>query len=140
TESRGGESLRSQIARDDELSKVPLDFSHRGKEYRIERVLTYTKRKKKTPTTGQAAIYNEFQELLASRLKEVSVYVEELLQMSARQVRQIALLPQGEFKKLLTANSGEKEEILKTLFGTERFNDVYKSIYKEFKTKENNLD
>ena len=60
--------------------------------------------------------------------------------MSARQFRQIALLPQGEFKKLLTANSGEKEEILKTLFGTERFNDVYKSIYKEFKTKENNLD
>ena len=140
TESRGGESLRSQFASDDELSKVHLDFSHRGKEYRIERVLTYKKRKNKTPTTGQAAIYNEFQELLASGLKEVSVYVEELLQMSARQFRQIALLPQGEFKKLLTANSGEKEEILKTLFGTERFNDVYKSIYKEFKTKENNLD
>ena len=140
TESRGGESLRSQFASDDELSKVHLDFSHRGKEYRIERVLTYKKRKNKTPTTGQAAIYNEFRELLASGLKEVSVYVEELLQMSARQFRQIALLPQGEFKKLLTANSGEKEEILKTLFGTERFNDVYKSIYKEFKTKENNLD
>ena len=140
TESRGGESLRSQFASDDELSKVHLDFSHRGKEYRIERVLTYKKRKNKTPTTGQAAIYNEFGELLASGLKEVSVYVEVLLQMTARQFRQIALLPQGEFKKLLTANSGEKEEILKTLFGTERFNDVYKSIYKEFKTKENNLD
>lgn len=140
TESRGGESLRSQFASDDELSKVHLDFSHRGKEYRIERVLTYKKRKNKTPTTGQAAIYNEFGELLASGLKEVSVYVEGLLQMTARQFRQIALLPQGEFKKLLTANSGEKEEILKTLFGTERFNDVYKSIYKEFKTKENNLD
>ena len=140
TESRGGESLRSQFASDDELSKVHLDFSHRGKEYRIERVLTYKKRKNKTPTTGQAAIYNEFRELLASGLKEVSVYVEGLLQMTARQFRQIALLPQGEFKKLLTANSGEKEEILKTLFGTERFNDVYKSIYKEFKTKENKLD
>ncbi|CAM3385169.1 AAA family ATPase [Nosocomiicoccus ampullae] len=140
TESRGGESLRSQFASDDELSKVHLDFSHRGKEYRIERVLTYKKRKNKTPTTGQAAIYNEFGELLASGLKEVSVFVEDLLQMTARQFRQIALLPQGEFKKLLTANSGEKEEILKTLFGTERFNDVYKSIYKEFKTKENNLD
>ena len=137
TESRGGESLRSQFASDDELSKVNLDFYHRGKKYRIERTLTYKKRTNKNPTTGQAAIYNDFGELIVSGLQEVSKYVEELLHMSARQFRQIALLPQGEFKKLLTANTKDKEEILKTLFGTERFNDVYKSIYKEYKDKDN---
>lgn len=51
--------------------------------------------------------------------KKVSVVdqqIKELLGYDAAQFRQIVLLPQGEFRKILTANSDDRSVILKRLF------------------------
>ncbi len=54
----------------------------------------------------------------AANMKKTAVdqYAEELLGLSYDQFRQIILLPQGQFERLLTADTEEKEKILRTLF------------------------
>ena len=56
--------------------------------------------------------------------KDVSEYVKNLLQFDCEQFRQVVVLPQGEFKKFLTAKSGEKQEVLDMLFNAEFFKRV----------------
>ena len=46
----------------------------------------------------------------------VDAQVEELLGYNAKQFRQIILLPQGDFRRILTASSDERSPILKQLF------------------------
>jgi exonuclease SbcC len=50
--------------------------------------------------------------------------VEEILGFTAEQFSQVVVLPQGEFRKLLLASSGDKEKILEKLFATERFKRI----------------
>ncbi|MCP4318634.1 MAG: SMC family ATPase [Hyphomicrobiales bacterium] len=54
--------------------------------------------------------------LAEKKVGVVDVKVEELLGYNAKQFRQIILLPQGDFRRILTANSDERSPILKQLF------------------------
>ena len=45
--------------------------------------------------------------------------------MMAAQFRQIVLLPQGEFRKILTANSDERAPILKRLFDVSLLRELH---------------
>ena len=47
---------------------------------------------------------------------EVAQKAKELLGFTYEQFSQVIVLPQGEFRKLLTASSSEKEGILEVLF------------------------
>ena len=58
-------------------------------------------------------------------LHAVLVYteaIEKLLGFRSSQFRQVVMLPQGEFRKLLTADSKDRQVILETLFKKEFFN------------------
>lgn len=55
---------------------------------------------------------------------KVSKEIEALLGMNQDQFSQVALLPQGEFKRLLCADSGEREKLLQKLFGTRRYTQI----------------
>src|SRR5699024_2770933 len=60
---------------------------------------------------------------------EVNKKVEELVGLTYDQFKQIVMLPQGEFRKLLTSDTENKEAILRRLFQTENYkalNDVLK--------------
>ncbi len=51
-----------------------------------------------------------------------------LLGLTAAQFRQVVILPQGKFEKLLTSSSEEKEAILRTLFGAEKFTRITEAL------------
>lgn len=71
---------------------------------------------------------NNHGDLLAEKKTSlVDPMIKELLGYDAAQFRQIVLLPQGEFRKILTASSDERSPILKRLF------DV--SLYESFVQK-----
>src|SRR5476649_1154373 len=44
-----------------------------------------------------------------------------MLGFSSEQFRQVILIPQGRFREVLEADSKKREEILESLFGTQRF-------------------
>ncbi len=68
---------------------------------------------------------------LAHKTTEVSALVEDLLGFKAEQFRQVVLLPQGQFRKLLAASSAERERILETLFGTASYKRVQDALKAE---------
>lgn len=68
------------------------------------------------------------EEVLAAKPTEVNARVEALLGMAAGQFTQVALLPQGEFKKLLVADAREREALLQRLFGTEAWKAVEEAL------------
>lgn len=55
--------------------------------------------------------------------------------VNAEQFRQLFILPQGEFKKFLQSNSKEKQSILRTLFNSERFEEIQKYLVESVKMK-----
>ncbi|AIE59786.1 SbcC/MukB-like Walker B domain-containing protein [Bacillus methanolicus] len=136
-EDRNGPELRSQFAKDDVLTEVSLEFSLRQKTYYIIRSPQQEKRKERGEgytTIGAKAelyVYNEKGEkqLIASNIREVDEKIKEIMQIDSNQFRQIVMIPQGEFRKLLTSDSKEKEVILQRLFHTE----IYKKIEEKLK-------
>ncbi len=58
---------------------------------------------------------------ILQKTNDVRTEIETIIGLNAKQFRQIVLLAQGEFKKLLLANSLERETIFRRLFATEAF-------------------
>ena len=79
--------------------------------------------------------------ILGDRLRkvgDVAAKVESLLGFTSEQFRQVVILPQGEFRNLLHADSSEKEKVLKQLFGTplyERVEGILKERRSDLKHK-----
>ncbi|PLT32518.1 AAA family ATPase [Bacillus sp. V5-8f] len=142
-EDRNGQELRSQFAVDDLSTEVELLFSLRGKTYAISRA-PQQDRKKKTgegfvTVTSKAELYeidaSGEKKLLGSNVREVDEKIKSIMQIDANQFRQILMIPQGEFRKLLTSDSKEKEQILQKLFHTE----LYKRIEEKLKEQATEL-
>jgi DNA repair protein SbcC/Rad50 len=142
-EDRSGNDLRSQFANDNDLTEVSLTFSLRGKTYLITRSPQQEKKKARgegfTTVNAKAEFYaiDETGEkvLLAANVRDVDEKIKEIIQLDANQFRQILMIPQGEFRKLLTSDSKDKEAILQRLFHTE----FYKLIQDKLKEESDSL-
>lgn len=140
-------SVRSQFATDEDISSVKLTFELRGSQYTVERILSYQKEGRKTPVPPKAVIYDEDGEVLEGSINGVKNKVLEIIKLDADQFRQILILPQGEFKRLLVSSSESKQEILRTLFRTERFvhfeirlNELKKEKLKDIELVESKIE
>ena len=63
-------------------------------------------------------------EPLAAKSDEVTKKITELIGFKAEQFRQIVLLPQGEFRRFLIAESKDRKSILETIFKTELYRRI----------------
>lgn len=142
-EDRNGPELRSQFASDEFLTEVSLDFSLRSKVYSITRSPQQLKKKDKgegyTQVGAKAELYmwdeNGEKKLLASKIIDVEEKIKEIMLIDANQFRQILMIPQGEFRKLLTSDSKDKEMILQRLFHTQ----LYKLVEEKLKVEATDL-
>ncbi|HOL68258.1 MAG TPA: hypothetical protein PKX93_12455, partial [bacterium] len=66
--------------------------------------------------------------VLASGVNAVNEKVESLLGFTAAEFRQVVVLPQGEFRKLLTASSRERQDILQTLFHIDNYGRIEEAL------------
>jgi len=118
--------LRSQFADDNIYTSVELTFQLKGKRYEIKRQLGHKKQGNKTITGHAVELYeviNEEKVPCVDRfhVTDVNNKVEDLIGLSKHQFSQIVMLPQGEFRKLLTSETENKEEILRRIFKTDRY-------------------
>ncbi|MBM7650140.1 exonuclease SbcC [Bacillus ectoiniformans] len=138
-EERSGSELRSQFAKDQVPTEVSLQFSLRNRTYLIQRSPQQEKRKARgdgfTTVNAKAELYliNEQgeKEILAANVREVDEKIKDLMQLDANQFRQILMIPQGEFRKLLVSDSKEKEQILQKLFHTEFYKKIEEKLKKQ---------
>jgi exonuclease SbcC len=142
-EDRNGADLRSHFAKEDLLTEVSLQFSLRGKTYFIKRSPQQEKKKERGDGVrvigAQAELYvdreNGEKQLIGSNVREVDEKVKEIMLIDSNQFRQILMIPQGEFRKLLTSDSKDKEVILQRLFHTE----IYKRVEEKLKEEATEL-
>ena len=135
---REGKTLRSDFASDDIPTEVELYFTIRNKDYYIKRSPQYSRKKKKKDANGEYG-YTEVKPSAELKIKdktytgskEVTKYVEEILGINSEQFKQLVMIPQGEFKKLLNADSDKREEIFRRIFGTKVFSDISQKIKNE---------
>ncbi len=138
-EDRNGPDLRSHFAKDELLTEVSLDFSLRNKVYSITRSPQQLKKKDKgdgfTQIGAKAELYlwdeNGVKKLLASKINDVEEKIKEIMLIDANQFRQILMIPQGEFRKLLTSDSKDKEVILQRLFHTQLYKIIEEKLKEE---------
>ncbi|RST57826.1 SMC family ATPase [Siminovitchia terrae] len=131
-EDRNGADLRSHFAKDDLLTEVSLTFQLRDKIYYICRSPQQERKKARgdgyTTVNAKAELYlvdeSGAKKLLAANVRDTEEKIKEIIQLDANQFRQILMIPQGDFRKLLTSDSKEKEVILQRLFHTEQYKKI----------------
>lgn len=115
--------LRSHFADDHMYTSVDLIFELKGRMYRVFRQLAHVKLGNKRPTGDRYELYEVVhgEEVpLTDRaiVSQVDEKVREIIGLTKEQFSQIVMLPQGEFRKLLTSETENKEEILRRIFKT----------------------
>jgi len=134
---RSGAQMRSQQAEPAQETCVRFDFRVGENHFRVERRPeqeipkkrgTGTTRRNPEATLWRAATAGvdpgpgeEGWTPVVSQTAKVTVEVERMLGFSSEQFRQVILIPQGRFREVLEADSKKREEILESLFGTQRF-------------------
>ncbi|RLQ93366.1 AAA family ATPase [Falsibacillus albus] len=138
-EDRSGADLRSQFAEDSMLTETSLLFSLRNETYFIKRSPQQEKKKERgegfTTVGAKAELYiidgDGNQKLLGANVREVDEKIKEIIQLDFNQFRQILMIPQGEFRKLLVSDSKDKELILQRLFHTEFYKKIEDKLKEE---------
>ena len=137
------DSVRSDFAQGDTKTYVELQFQHKGKEYRVLRNPAYRRPKKSgegmTTETAEASLFCDG-ETLATGFVQVKKAVESLLSVDAKQFKQIAMIAQGEFLKLLYAESSERGAIFRKVFHTDLFAEFQLKLKEEEKQTRMHLE
>ena len=134
--SREKDTFKSQFAAEETICYVDLEFEYNGKTYRVRRSPAQTgpgKSGKIINLLADVAFYHD--DTVTTKARDANAEIEQLLSLNYEQFKQIVMLPQGEFKKLLESNSNEKETIFRNIFGTE----ILKSFQEELKEKAKSL-
>ena len=146
--------MRSHFSDDTMQTEVTLTFSLGSDIYKVNRIPEQERAKlrgagttRKTATATlwkiESSLVDAPQNIIADRWSRVTEKVEELLGFRSDQFRQVIILPQGDFRRLLSANSQERQEILTSLFKTGRFKlfeDELKEAAKFIKTQYEHLN
>ncbi len=127
---RDGVMMRSKGISDKINTEVEFSFALGEKIYNVSRILSYNHNRKTNKNQISANIELDG-EIIETQSTRVTNMVTELLGFNVKQFRQVVLLPQGEFKNFLSANSGERQPILDALFNAE----LYKRIEEILKEK-----
>ncbi len=124
-------SLRCEHV-EDAPSETEFTFENEGKVYQFRR--TYRKMRKNFKEEYFLGCQREdgvFDPLFENpRAKDLNQKAEEIVGLSYDQFRQVMILPQGQFERLLTSGSGEKEEILSDIFNVYKWKEIAE-IYRE---------
>lgn len=139
---REGKNLRSDFASLETKTEVELWFSMRNKDYYVKRSPQYYRKKQRGEgfTESKAVAELKYKDKTITGYKEVTRAVEEILGINSEQFKQLVMIPQGEFKKLLNSDSDKKEEIFRKIFGTKIFSDIQQNIKNEANELKRNIE
>ncbi len=136
--------FRSKYAQSSDETFVELEFTCKGKFYKIKRSPEYERtriRGNGTPVKQppKAELHMPDRVIDKSR-KEVAQAIEEIIGINRDQFLQIAMIAQGDFLKLLLAKTKDRNTIFRQIFKTQAFEriesrlkDDRKKLYDEWK-------
>ncbi|MFB9770620.1 AAA family ATPase [Lactiplantibacillus modestisalitolerans] len=138
TEGRAANEMRSQFAPADQATTITFYFEQGHQLFKIIRQPDQWLAKQKGTglthkgSTAKFAIVDKVGGLevtsIASKPSEVAAEVAQTLNLSADQFKKIILLPQNDFSEFLKSKTGDKEKILKKIFGTQLYSDFTQNL------------
>ena len=141
---RDGEMMRSQYAPEDRETYVEFTFSEGGNIYKIRRNPSFLRRSRRRnkdggyrPIRTGAAVELTLEDgrIFPGKMKETDRKIIEIIGMDSEQFRQVSMISQGDFMKLLLASSKERKEIFSRIFPTE----IYRKIQKKLADREKEM-
>ena len=125
----GGEKrLRSDHAALTDPTEVRLEFTVGDRRWRVTRAPEYDRPAKRggglTTEPARAELEEHVDGLWTGRAakpRTVGEALGEVLGLNAQQFQQVILLAQNKFSRFLLASGDERQSLLRTLFGTRRF-------------------
>lgn len=135
---RGGfESMRCTNAKAEDVTFVRFAFEDHGETYCFERRMEKKRKnfslrcsamQKKEEENGKMVWLPLFENPKERELERKAV---EIIGLEYDQFRQVMVLPQGQFERLLTSDSKDKEKILTSIFGEEKWQRIAEYFYEE---------
>lgn len=148
---REGKEMRSNFADSGNKTKVTFEFKQDNQTYVIEREPEQLVKKvsgegfREQKNSAKLTVFdsdkNEIDQII--KISEVDKYIANLVGLNREQFSQIVMLPQGEFRRFLNADSNSKEVVLRKLFNTYFYRDIaqlLKTKKKEEEAKFKGLD
>ena len=139
-DNRTSTTFRSKYALPETPTEVELVFEYGEKRYRIKRNPEYIRPKLKgdglAVKKANAELYYP-DGTVVTKLKEVNKAVTDILGVDREQFRQIAMIAQGDFLKLLLASTSERKEIFQKIFHTNGYAILQKKLSEEANRLEN---
>ena len=135
--SRDTTMLRSKYADPDTPTEVTLRFAYGGKEYTVKRNPDYDRPAKRGSGTVRRPADAELcypDGRQVSKVRDVNAAIREILGIDRSQFSQIAMIAQGDFLKLLLANTKERQDIFREIFHTGYYR-VFQDRLKEESTR-----
>lgn len=119
--------LRSKYAKDETPTEVELVFVHCGKEYTVRRNPDYMRIAKRGEGLKKQLANAELRMpdgTVITKVRNVKDAIEELLGVNKDQFSQIAMLAQGDFLKLLLADTKTRINIFREIFKTQNYTSL----------------
>ncbi len=135
------EGLRCTNADFSTATFVKFEFDNNGEHYLFERRLE-RKRKNLSAYCNVSRMGDDgvFYPLMENpKEKAVNEKAAEIIGLDYEQFRRVYVLPQGQFERFLTASSEEKEKILTSIFGEEKWQMIAEHFYNEADKRKNAL-
>ena len=124
---RDGNMMRSQYASEDVETYVKLVFDYHGERYEVRRNPEYMRAGKRKASDGSVRLVKESAKVeltmpdgsvFPGRKRETEHKITEIMGMDAGQFTQMAMIAQGDFLKLLLADSKDRKKIFSRIFHT----------------------
>ncbi|MCI8665266.1 MAG: AAA family ATPase [Dorea sp.] len=141
---RDGNMMRSQYAAEETDTYVEYRFSYREEMYTIRRNPEYMRLGKRKYSDGSPRYVKESPKVelilpdgkvYRGKKRETDQKIVEIMGMDAEQFTQIAMIAQGDFLKLLYAESKERRRIFSRIFQTR----LYYRVQEELKRRAGSL-
>lgn len=124
-------SLRSDFAKKETPTYVELEFVHHGKAYTVRRNPEYERPKKRGEGMATQLAGVSFMaggEAPITRMKEANEAIQELLGIDRNQFSQVVMIAQGDFRRLLKADTSGRGKIMRRLFGTAPYESFQRAL------------
>lgn len=120
-EHRAPGMLRSKYALAEQMTYVELTFSYGDKSYTVKRNPAYERPKKSgngtTTQTAEATLYYPDGSVVSGP-RNVDKAIREIVGVTKEQFSQVCMISQGDFRRLLQANTEERQKIFRDIFNT----------------------
>ena len=141
---RDGSMLRSKYADGTTKTYIELFFECKGKKYTVKRNPTYEKLKKNgegtTAEKANAELVCHDSGRIVTGFREVKNEIVKIVGVDYGQFKQIAMIAQGDFRELLTADPETRRKIYQKIFKTKLYENIKDKLADKNRDKQAEVD